>query len=231
MSLFPIIYSQYWFVMPFLTILVLSPWLNQLLLTFTDNQKKWYFVLLFAIELVLPLVFANTVSSNVGAFILFYSVGVQLRNSPNLKRRLLRFDKLMIISGFGLAVISVLLLDFIVPMLGVNPHMTLHFIDRFSFLPLLSALGLFLFFCNLCFQSPLINKLAQSAFAVYLISENPNVYPWFWKRVFNNIDYIDTYYMVGVSFLQCFFVFATCIMIDMVYKRLLKYVNLNMYGI
>lgn len=49
--------------------------------------------------------------------------------------------------------------------------------------------------------STIINLLAQSAFAVYLISENPNVYPWFWKRVFDNIDYFNTPYMIGVALL------------------------------
>ena len=73
--------------------------------------------------------------------------------------------------------------------------------------------------------STIINLLAQSAFAVYLISENPNVYPWFWKRVFDNIDYFNTPYMIGVALLQCAIVFVTCITIDMLYKRLQKLIE------
>lgn len=117
LSLLPIIYSQYWFVAPFLLVLVLSPCLNKLLLAFTDKQRKWYFALLLAIELVLPLIFAKTVSSNLGAFVLFYSIGAQLRYLPELENKLMRYNKGLTIAGFGLAIASILLLDIVTPVL------------------------------------------------------------------------------------------------------------------
>ena len=101
----------------------------------------------------------------------------------------------------------------------------LHFIGKFAILPIIGSLGLFLFFSKMNITSTIINLLAQSAFAVYLISENPNVYPWFWKLVFDNIDYFNTPYMIGVALLQCAIVFVTCITIDMLYKRLQKLIE------
>lgn len=80
----------------------------------------------------------------------------------------------------------------------------LHFIGRFAILPIIGSLGLFLFFSKMNITSTIINLLAQSAFVVYLISENPNVYPWFWKRVFDNIDYFNTPYMIGVALLAMY---------------------------
>ena len=225
LSLLPIIYSQYWFVAPFLLVLVLSPCLNKLLLAFTDKQRKWYFALLLAIELVLPLIFAKTVSSNLGAFVLFYSIGAQLRYLPELENKLMRYNKGLTIAGFGLAIASILLLDIVTPVLGFTANLSMHFIGRFSILPIIGALGLFLLFSKMNITSTIINLLAQSAFAVYLISENPNVYPWFWKRVFDNIDYFNTSYMIGVALLQCAIVFVTCITIDMLYKRLQKLIE------
>ena len=131
----------------------------------------------------------------------------------------------MTIAGFGLAIASILLLDIVTPVLGFTANLSMHFIGRFSILPIIGALGLFLLFSKMNITSTIINLLAQSAFAVYLISENPNVYPWFWKRVFDNIDYFNTSYMIGVALLQCAIVFVTCITIDMLYKRLQKLIE------
>lgn len=76
LSLLPIIYSQYWFATPFLLVLVLSPWINKMLSDLSNKQKYWYFGLLFAIELIFPLAGARSLASNLGVFVLFYSVGV-----------------------------------------------------------------------------------------------------------------------------------------------------------
>lgn len=95
-----------------------------------------------------------------------------------------------------------------------------HFIGRFSILPIISALGLFLLFDEMKFQSVVVNKLAKSAFAIYLISENPNVFPWFWKKVFDNLEYYDSSYMIGIALMQCLIVCAVCILIDLFYKKI-----------
>ena len=217
-SLLPIVYSQYWFATPFLMILVLSPWINKLLMGFSEKQRKLYFVLLFSIELILPLVFANTISSNIGAFLLFYSIGAQLRLSDQLKQRLLKYDMLFLLLGFGLAIATIVLLDIVAPILGIDINLSMHFIGRFSPLPIIGAIGLFLVFSSFSITSPLINSLAQSAFAVYLISENPNIYPWFWKHIFDNVQYYNTPYMIGVALLQCSIVFLACLIIDKFFK-------------
>lgn len=174
--------------------------------------------MLIAIELFLPLVYAKTVSSNLGTFLLFYSIGAQLRISPQLKDRLNKYDKILILSGFGLAIASITLLDIVTPILGTNVELSMLFIGRFSPLPIIAAIGLFLLFSNLSISSACINSMAQSAFAVYLISENPNIYPWFWTRLFDNMQYYDSPYMIGVALIQCTIVFLSCIIIDKLYK-------------
>lgn len=226
-SLLPIIYSQYWFVTPFLIILILSPWINHLLIGFNEKQRNMYFALLFTVELVLPLVYAKTVSSNLGILLLFYSLGVQLRISPQVKDKMMKHSKKLILYGFGLAIVSIVLLDIIAPVLGLNENLSMHFIGRFSVLPVIAATGLFLLFSNFSLSSPFINSMAQSAFAVYLISENPNIYPWFWKKTFDNMQYYDTPYMIVVALLQCAMVFIVCIIIDKSYKGIQTLIGLT----
>lgn len=230
LSLLPIIYSQYWFVAPFLVILLLSPWINKILAEMSSNQKKWYFGLLFVVELILPLGYARGLASNIGVFVLFYSVGVQLRYSQDLKQKLMKYDKILVVGGFLLAISSLLLLDMLVPLIGLPQSLIMHFIERFSILPIISALGLLLLFEGMKFQSAIINKLAKSAFAIYLISENPNVYPWFWKKVFDNLEYYDSSYMIGIALMQCLIVCIVCVFIDLCYKKALNISWINIKG-
>ena len=219
-SLFPICYSQYWFVAPFLAILVLSPWINQILKSLTKRQFYCYFGILTAIELILPLGFAKTISSNTGVFILFYSVGALIQIKPEIKEKFSRMRYYLVAVGFTLAITSTALLDLVLPRLGLAPVLSMLFIGRFSIVPIICALGLFLIFDKLNIVSGFINKSAQSAFAVYLISENPNVFPWFWKAFCNNIEYYSAQYMIGIALLQCMIVFVFCIVIDMIYTQI-----------
>lgn len=77
-SLFPIVMKQYWFVLPFIVVCLIAPWINQIIKNSDSKTLKWYFGLLIMIEMVLPLIGATTVSSNVGLFILIYSIGATL---------------------------------------------------------------------------------------------------------------------------------------------------------
>lgn len=61
--------------------------------------------------------------------------------------------------------------------------------------------------------------MAQSAFAVYLISENPNVYSWFWKTYLDNIDYYNSAFMIPIAMIQSSTVLLVCIIVDMLYKN------------
>lgn len=154
---------------------------------------------------------------------MFYSEGALLRLSSQLKERLLKYDKILILSGFGLAIASIVILNILLHYMGIKAEISMHFIGRFSVLPIIGAIGLFLLFSNLSISSAFINSIAQSAFAVYLISENPNIFPWFWKLTFDNMIYYDTPYMIGMALLQCAIVFIACIIIDKLYKGVQRF--------
>lgn len=121
--------------------------------------------------------------------------------------------------GGAISILSVLLLDYVLPLIHLDINLSMMLIGRFSFLPLLSALGLFLIFKRVKFSSIFINKMAQSAFAVYLISENPNVYSWFWKTYLDNIDYYNSAFMIPIAMIQSSTVLLVCIIVDMLYKN------------
>ena len=100
----------------------------------------------------------------------------------------------------------------------LNPVFSMILTDRFSFLPSIAAISLFVIFLNIHFYNRIVNYIAQSVLSVYLISEHPYVHPWFWKTYFDNMEFYSTWYMIPVAILQCMIVMAVCVAIDMLYR-------------
>lgn len=183
------------------------------------------------VEWILPMALAPTVSSNIGHMILVYSIGCMIRNqriSPSWQAYITnrRIQILTFIVGLASAILILMALDYGLPAVGrtITTSTYLTFIGRFSIMPIIASLGLFFLFLNMQLSSRYINYISRSAFAVYLISENPNIYPWFWKSCFDNIDYYKSTSMIPIALAQCVVVFVGCVLIDIVYRLLKSHV-------
>lgn len=217
-SLLPIVYKQYWFILPFIVVCAIAPWINRILKESSPEILKWYFASLIVVEMLLPLIGATTVSSNVGLFILVYSIGAMLKKESVFFNYVNRNKYLLIFIGYGLGYFSIMILDIIVHRYGIDPSFSQVLINRFSFLPTIAALGLFVLFLSCNFYSGIVNYLSQGVLSVYLISEHPYVHPWLWKKYFDNIVFYDKWYLFLVAIMQCFVVMIVCILIDSVYR-------------
>lgn len=217
-SLFPIVLKQYWFVLPFIVVCAIAPWINQILKNSDSKTLKWYFGSLIMIEMVLPLVGATTVSSNVGLFILVYSLGAFLTKEERFFSFVNNNKYMLLICGYGGGILFIAAMDMVVAKFGLDPSLSMILTDRFSFLPSIAAISLFMIFLNINFYNKIVNYIAQSVLSVYLISEHPYVHPWFWKTYFDNMEFYSHWYMIPVAILQCMIVMAGCIAIDMLYR-------------
>ena len=217
-SLLPIIMKQYWFVLPFIVVCAIAPWINQILKNSDSKTLKWYFGSLIIIEMFLPLVGATTVSSNVGLFILVYSLGAFLKKEERIFSFVNNNKYLLLICGYGGGVLFIAAMDTVVAKFGLNPAFSMILTDRFSFLPSIAAISLFVIFLNVSFYNRIVNYVAQSVLSVYLISEHPYVHPWLWKTYFDNMEFYSYWYMIPVAVLQCMIIMAVCIAIDMLYR-------------
>lgn len=215
LALFPIIFSQYWFVIPFLFVCLIGPWLNDIVRKLDTKGVIYFYGLQFIAILLLPIIGNASVASNITLFIFYYSIGAGLSIHNGKFRFIERNKYTLALMGF----LSAIFLCYAIDYIG-NPLIFNRLIGRFSPIPLLTALGLLYIFLKFDFSSGFVNKLALSTFSVYLISENANIYPWLWKDYFDNAAYIDSPYLITISLLHCLVVFVACILIDQVYRLL-----------
>ena len=224
LALFPILFSQYWFVIPFLCICLISPWLNEIIGKLDKKTAFYFYCLQFLFILILPIIGNSSIASNITLFVFYYCLGAGLNIHKDWFKIFEDNKYLLSILAFGGAVIVCCAIDIMGTPLIFN-----RLIGRFSPFPLFTAVGLFYIFLQFNIYNTSINKLAISTFSVYLISENANVYPWFWKLYFDNAVYSDSPYMIPISILQCLIVFVICIMIDQVYRLIRDKIGCNLY--
>lgn len=146
-------------------------------------------------------------------FIYFYIVGAFIRIHVNLD---LYLSKIRILSIVSYILLSSILGFILVDMIregSENPIMTIFRYD--NPLMILSSIAFFLIFLTIKFQNRLVNWMAISALAIYLIQENTYVRKYFLNPIYKMYAEIDSPLLLLFTFLLYILsVCVICILID-----------------
>ena len=153
LALCPIIFSQYWFVIPFLCICLLGPWLNDIIRKLDKKTAVAFYGLQFLFILILPIIGNGAVASNITLFVCYYCIGAGLNIHHSLNDKLGRYKWIMILIGLFSTISICYILDTIRAPQAYN-----RLIGRFTPFPLITALGLLIVFIKSNIQSAVINK-------------------------------------------------------------------------
>lgn len=201
--------------------MLLSPIINWFLL---NRNYIWYiFVLLIVIGIALFGLKAFMYFKFIWVFTIWYVVGGIIR-LYELDKRSTRFEYILV-SFIVLAFLFIVFTDLLYINKGIDIRQVNSHFWRFSPIPIIGAAGIFIIFSKLRFDSPKINLLAKSAFGIYLITENPNIYPWLWKiKLFDNMTFYNTYYLIPISIVLCLIVMVVCLFVDIVKNKCGSYI-------
>lgn len=229
--LLPVSNGGYWFITTYVILFLLSPYVNQVL---DSLEKRNYWVYLTTLA-VLVFYFGGIHQLEICdgrgilAFLLSYSIGHFIhRFFPN-------GANIPIVRNYPVLCYLVLC-TIIYILIAFTPTFISRGINFLSFgyneigLYVMSIL-FFLAFQSIKIRSKLINKLALSALAIYLLHEckfisnlaTYNKYAYF-TYIFNPDN--DSFIQLLFHFLFCFIVMVTCILIDIVRIRLFRIIKL-----
>lgn len=216
-SIFPIIFEEWWFASSYFVLYLIHPYLNKLLNSLDKNQYQKLLTLLLIIWCVIPTFSQYKLQSN--AFIWFvtlYCVAGYIR--------IFDFDRKYTSKQYIIFLFLFYLLRYlssvILVILGTRStfaadHVTI-FYNKRSLLTFLSALSLFMAFKNKEVKyNKLINSVASTSFAVYLISDNKYVRPFLWNLVFKNISFQYTALIIPYSLCIVVLIYIVCTFIDL----------------
>lgn len=164
-------HSPYWFVIDYLFLMVFAPMLNLAFDTFLSSKRRLIILGLLIISCYFGFVWGHSVNINgytLLQFITMYCIGREIKLSQFSMARTPSILLYIISSGIC-AVLCWLFWD-----KGYNQYAW-----RVTYynnpLLILSSIGLFVVFMNGHIQSKLINRIALSAFGIYLFQSSPCV--------------------------------------------------------
>ncbi|WEV42240.1 acyltransferase [Bifidobacterium sp. ESL0682] len=210
----PVLSDTWWFTTAYMGFLVLSPFLIKLLQTLT---QKWHFVLSIialatGLSSQIPIIKKSFTDGSgfidlelIGLFIIIAYIRWY---APELfKKPVLSVVCLLI--GYAWTSVHVIL-QFNMTPLAYNPAV------------LFEAFGWFSLFCNLHFQSKIVNRLAKHTFAVYLITEFGTMRIFLWQKVFSIQPFLHSPWLILYALAATLTIYISCMLLDWVRSLIFK---------
>ena len=191
-SLLPVSGNYYWFITVYVELLLLSPFVNKLLVHLSNQQYKSLIVILAFLIFWFGLLRKTNISidgKNIVYFIFIYIVGGGIRRISLLDEKskfltnrfhffILLLSLIVLGGGYLLPETHSLFIHF----------MAYTYVYNSPFLLILS-ISIFCLFRNLSFKNNIINYLASSSLAIYLIHEHPLMREIIYVKPFMKIIY------------------------------------------
>lgn len=237
----PLEFANNWFLIVYMSLYLVSPYINIMLNKLNQKEHRKLIILLFIMFSILPTVTNQNTFSNTGFtlthFVFLYIVGAYLNKYPissnihfkNYSQKKKAFLFLGIFMFFGL--FNFLLYEFCESLLIINDSHFLSYIcnviidNLFMYQNptlIIQSIAYFLFFETIIFKNKLINKLALGTFAVYIITENPYIRDWLYPFLgINNYTSYDRS-IIGKILIYSFIILVLCLIIEWVRRFITK---------
>lgn len=221
--LFPFSMGKYWFISTYIALFLFSPYINKIMEILSQREH-----LLLLLTLAFVVFFQGGILSNglgggkgILTFCLAYTLGryIKMYSRCDFSFKKILFCYILLSTVFLLTVVFA-------PIILAKPINKL-FMGYNEIGLYLMAFIFFLMFRNLKFKSTIVNKMASSVFAIYLIHCNDNICCY----VYQEFDYLGQYfdassfwiYLIVYGVIICF----VCIMIDFFRKLLFCFIKVE----
>lgn len=176
-------FNNYWFILPYLIVYLLSPFINIAFNSFTQKDLKKLIIILIILQSIIPnFLFIKFEFSNVLFFITLYIIGAYINKYPiNIKNNLIPLIIFLItylLTFFTIIGISILKKYFVII------FDEYYFIGLNSIFTIVASISLFLFFKNIEMPyNKFINILASTTLGIYLFHENSYIKDSIWNTL------------------------------------------------
>jgi len=200
-ALFPIGYNMWWFATAYFVLLILSPFLNVLLSSLSKQQHKNMIIamlLLWSVPVLLLPKSSYDYAENTSLFLMLYAIGGYIRkyNTIEQKRPWIFYS----IGLMGLMAISSVLIRTLCVYFPFLKNDTLYFVTANSPLTIMAAITTLLAALAIKpISSNLVDRIAASAFGVYLFTDSVFTRPIIW---YDLVHTKEQFYSANIVFLM-----------------------------
>lgn len=218
-----LLYNGYWFIMAYLGLYLLAPILNSFVNSVSKKQFQTFLILFYFFQS-----YFSWITSVVDYF---GGYSITLFCILYLTARYIKLYPIRIIGKYSLTVYFVIsfFITIIVTLSLRYTGTALRMLRYDNPMIILSSLGLLMAFSKWNFHNKVINRVALSVFAVYIVHFNPFVFPYFKHYVLFIYNSTNNIVTILSLFLFLCVVFLICFLIDQLrivsWNLLLKKIN------
>jgi hypothetical protein len=208
-TFFPLITGRWWFITVYVTLYLLSPFIN---LALNNMDKKVYerlMIILLVLFVILPSLNYTYFKDNgysIQNFLFLYCAGAYIRkyDIPKLNYTIVYFASCLSLL-FAIVIFEIFGIESRYRLLSYN----------FIFVEI-AAISLFRFFKNIKIQSKKINQIAATTFGIYLISDHPYIRNILYTEVLHSYNYYYSLLFIPYMIVSLIAIFVCCFGIELV---------------
>lgn len=234
-TLIPVSTKEYWFVTAFFVLMILTPFINKYINSIKQEEfskllkvSTLLFILLPSLSIILTIISSTFLSVQIDfygteliQFIYFYLLGAYI--SKYEVSFLKKHNTMILIISCLLLLLSPLFFIYISKFKVELVYYSNYLFNRNSILCVLISLSLLTIFSKKrAFSDKIINYIAGTIFAVYLISDNNFVRKILWTDIFCVSKYVLSKYLIVNLILSVLIIFITCIIIELIRKNTIE---------
>lgn len=216
-TILPITTQVWWFVTLYLILYILTPYINKLMRSMSEEEFKRLIIILIAIFVIWPSVrvklkpIDNLSGYSLYQFIFMYIIGGYVRlfyKEKKLKRGLLIL--VYLISCISLLIFNVGVSTIIGKSFGIYSY---NFILVF-----ISSISLFLFFKEISLKSNIVNRISSLTLGVYLIHDHPFMRNYIYKFLGYDKSFSDSNFII-YTLLIVIIIFSISLIIEYIRQK------------
>lgn len=206
--------KPYWFVVSYLLLCILSPVLNTFIEQSKPSTVKMLLISFFSFEAIYGYIFGQGGFGDGYSTMSFIGIYLSARHLRVNGSKILQLSKVACISIY--VFISMIMTLIVTIQLYFLGHVAIgdYLITYDNPLVIMSSLFLFLAFTQFNFRNYILNYLASSAFAVYLIHINPHICPYYKNMIICLYESFEGCLGVLIIIVFGLLVMFSCIIID-----------------
>lgn len=223
-ELMPIIFGP-WFVVYYMIIYFMSPFLNKMLKSLKKEQYKILIIFLILIYSIIPNFTKNAWTfSNIDLFIIMYVIGAYLRLHTTVNKVDNKYNIIVSVMMLIMMIMSIIVLTILGYALNseVIKNNVRYFTVSNSIFTIISSVCIFKYFKNMYFINKKINYIASSTLGVYLIHGDRIFSKVLWTKISPNINYQNSNFLIIHAALKTTIVFIICSIIDKIISGILE---------
>lgn len=218
-NIFPVVYSQYWFMTNYIVLMILSPYLNKCIkMIGKDTHQSLILVLTIMWSIILMLFPKSDLGfSFLGWFIFLYIIASYIKLYVHLSLNYMLHLKRVLI-GIAIYLISILAFNLFGDILN-NKFLlknSIYLSNPKSILLLFISVELLMMFLSMKkWSNKFVNIIASATLGVYLIHDNNFVRPYLWKDLLDNQSMYHSEYLIFHAICSIILVYIICTIIDL----------------